>query len=202
MTVSQAKFQLPKSPLIGLRLNPKYKHWWISIFMTILIATPMAFIMALIVFGTTDLAHHFLLNLAAAGPVAFFAAHFGFNGMKIGKVTLLPGIGPFAEKVMKYDFGLAMRTQSMKQMLSSKKFWGFGLIVDSLLCIEIAVLVSFIKVPWLALNFSTGWGMAWLVAFGQSYALALIIALIGIIITIWLLKVWMWKPKPKPIIEE
>ena len=44
----------------------------------------------------------------------------------------------------------------MKQMLSSRKFWDFGLIVDSLLCIEIAVLVSLIKVPWLAMNFSTG----------------------------------------------
>ena len=105
------------------------------------------------------------------------------------------------KKVMKFDFGLAMRTQTMKQMLSSWKFWGFGLIVDVLLCIEIAVPVSFIKVPWLALNFSTGWGMAWLVAFGQSYALAFGIALVGIILTIWLLKVWMWKPNMPPTQE-
>ena len=202
MTVSQAKFQLPKSPLIGFRLNPKYKHWWISLIMTILIATPMALIMALIVYGTESLGYHFLLNLAAAGPVAFFAAHFGYNGIKIGKITLLPGIGPFGEKVAKYDFGLAMRTQTMKEMISSKKFWIFGLVVDALLCIEIAVIVSFIKVPWLAMNFSSGWGMAWLVSFGQAYALALIIALIGIILTIWLLKVWMWTPTPKPANEE
>ena len=193
MTVTQARFRLPRSPFIGFRLNPKYRSWWISILMTILIAVPMSLVMALIVFGPADLAKHFALNLVAAGPVAFFAAHFGFNGIKIRNVPLLPGIGPFAEKVMKYDFGLAMRTQPMKKLLTSGKFWGFGLIVDALLCIEIAILVSFIKVPWLAMHFAPGWGKAWLIAFGQSYALAFGIALVGIIVTVWLLKIWMWK---------
>ena len=198
MTVTQAKIGLPKSPFIGFRLNPIYRHWWISIFMTILIAIPMSLIMAIIVFGTDHLASHFALNLIAAGPVAFLSAHFGYNGLKIGKITIIPGIGPFAQKVMKYDFPMAMRTQTMKQMLKSAKFWGFGLIVDALLCVEIAVLVSFIKVPWLAMHFAPGWGMAWLIAFGQSYALAFGIALVGIILTIWLIKVWMWKPNMPP----
>ncbi len=202
MTVTQAKFGLPKSPFIGFRLNPKYRHWWISIFMTVLIAIPMSLIMAIIVFGTENLASHFALNLIAAGPVAFLAAHFGYNGIKIGKVTVLPGIGPFAQKVMKFDFSMAMRTQPMKKLLVSGKFWGFGLIVDALLCIEIALPVSFIKVPWLAMHFAPGWGTAWMIAFAQSYALAFGIALLGIILTIWLLKVWMWKPNVIPPTQE
>ena len=202
MVVTQARFELPKAPLIGGRLNPKYRHWWISIFMTLLIAIPMALIMAIIVYGTENLALNFAKNLAAAGPVAFFAAHFGYNGIKIRGKTVLPGIGPFAQKVMKYDFPLAMRTQTMKKMLSSGKFWGFGLIVDALLCIEIAILVSFIKVPLLAMMFAPGWFSAWMIAFAQSYALAFGIALVGIILTIWLLKIWMWKPSgPPPSVE-
>lgn len=195
MTVSQARFELPKSPFIGIRLNPKYRHWWISIIMTVLIAVPMSLIMAIIVYGTEHLASNFAMNLIAAGPVAFFAAHFGFNGIKIGKITVLPGIGPFAQKVMKYDFPMAMRTQPMKKLLSTGKFWGFGLIVDALLCVEIAILVSLIKVPWLAMHFAPGWGTAWMIAFAQSYALAFGIALVGIIGTIWLLKIWMWNPQ-------
>ncbi|MHA1198565.1 MAG: hypothetical protein ACTSQF_04350 [Candidatus Heimdallarchaeaceae archaeon] len=198
MVVTQARFELPKSPFIGGRLNPKYRHWWISIFMTLLIAIPMALIMAIIVYGTENLGYNFLLNLAAAGPVAFFAAHFGYNGLKIGRFTIIPGIGPFAQKVMKYDFPMAMRTQPMRKMLSSGKFWGFGLIVDSLLCVEIAVLVSFIKVPWLAMKFAPGWFGKWMIALAQSYALAFGIALVGIIGTIWLLKIWMWKPTDAP----
>ena len=198
MTVTQARFKLPRSPFIGFRLNPKYKSWWISIIMTVLIAVPMSVIMALIVYGPVDLAKHFALNLVAAGPVAFFAAHFGYNGIKIGKVTLLPGIGPFAEKVAKYDFGLAMRSQPMKKMLITGRFWIFGLVVDALLCVEIAIIVSFIKVPWLAMHFAPGWGKAWMIAFGQAYALAFGIALVGILLTIWLLKIWMWKPSGPP----
>ena len=45
MTVSQARFRLPRSPFIGFRLNPKYRSWWISILMTILIAVPMSLVM-------------------------------------------------------------------------------------------------------------------------------------------------------------
>ena len=201
MTVTQGRMPLPSTPLIGFRLNPKYRHWWISILMTILIAIPMALIMAIIVFGTENLGHNFLMNLVAAGPVAFLSAHFGYNGIKIKNRTVLPGIGPFAQKIMKYDFPLAMRSQTMKQMLSSKKFWGFGLIVDALLCIEIALPVSFIKVPWLAMHFAPGWPGAWVIAFAQSYVLAFGIALVGIILTIWLLKVWMWKPTLPPLVE-
>jgi hypothetical protein len=163
--------------------------------MTILIAVPMSLVMAIIVFGIDHLASHFALNLIAAGPVAFFAAHFGYNGVKIGKVTILPGIGPFAQKVAKYDFPMEMRTKPMKKILSTGRFWVFGLIVDALLCIEIAILVSLIKVPWLAMHFAQGWGVAWMIAFAQSYALAFGIALVGIIATIWLLKVWMWNPQ-------
>ena len=87
---------------------------------------------------------------------------------------------------------------TMRQLLTNKKFWQFGLLVDALICVEIALLVSFIKVPRLAMNFAPGWPMAWIGAFFQSYVLAFVIALIGIIITIWLLKVWMIKPQGPP----
>ena len=193
MTVTQTRLGLPDSPLIGFRLNPKYRHWWISIFMTILIAVPMSLIMAVIVYGTENLGINFLSNLLASGPVAFLVAHFGYNGVK-GRF----GIGPFAQDVAKFDFPLAMRTMSMKEMLTNPRFWSYGLIVDALLVVEIAIPVSFIKVPWLALNFAPGWVNAWIPALGKTYVLAFVIALAGIILTIWLLKVWMWKPQRPP----
>ncbi|NPD88988.1 MAG: hypothetical protein HGN29_09690 [Asgard group archaeon] len=108
---------------------------------------------------------------------------------------MLPEICPFAQSVMKCDFPMALRTQPMKKLLSTGKFWGFGLIVDALLCVEIAILVSLIKVPWLAMHFAPGWESAWLVAFAQSYALAFGLVLVGIIAAIWLLKIWMWNPQ-------
>ena len=161
--------------------------------MTIFIAVPMSFFMAIIVYGTENLGINFLSNLLASGPVAFLVAHFGYNGVK-GRF----GIGPFAQNVAKFDFPQAMRSMSMKDMLTNPRFWAYGLIVDALLVVEIAVPVSFIKVPWLALNFAPGWVDAWIPALGKTYVLAFVIALVGIILTIKLLKVWMWRPQGPP----
>jgi len=144
----------------------------------------MSVIMALIVYGSENLALNFAKNLAVSVPVAFVAAYVFYGYM----------IGPLAEKVVKYDFQHEMRTKTLGQMLTDKKFWFYGLFVDLLICIFIALPVSFVKVPWLAMNFSTGWFVGWMNAFWQSYLLAFGLAIIGIIITIQLLKWWLWKP--------
>lgn len=181
--------QLPKRPFIGWKLNP-HPAWvsiWVCLILTILIATPMSLIMALIVYGSANLALNFAMNLAVSAPVAFVAAYIFYGYL----------IGPFAERVVKYDFQHEMRTKTLGQMMKDKKFWAYGLLVDVLICIFIALPVSFVKVPWLAMSFAEGWGVAWMKAFGQSYALAFVLALVGIIITIQLLKWMLWKP-PMP----
>ncbi|MCE7746400.1 MAG: hypothetical protein GPJ52_14830 [Candidatus Heimdallarchaeota archaeon] len=181
--------QLPKRPFIGWKLNPR-PTWvaiWICLILTILIATPMSVIMALIVYGSANLARNFGMNLAVSAPVAFVAAYVFYGYL----------IGPFAEWAVKYDFKHEMRTKTLGQMLKDKKFWAYGLLVDFLICIFIALPVSFVKVPWLAMNFVGPWGIAWMTAFWQSYLLAFGLALVGIIITIQLLKWWLWKP-PRP----
>jgi len=181
--------QLPKRPLIGWKLNPR-KQWvaiWVCLILTILIATPMSVIMALIVYGSANLARNFGMNLAVSAPVAFVAAYIFYGYM----------IGPLAERIVKYNFQHEMRTKTLGQMLKDKKFWAYGLLVDVLICIFIALPVSFVKVPWLAMNFAGQWGIAWMKAFGQSYALAFVLAIVGIIITIQLLKWMLWKP-PMP----
>ncbi|NHJ32186.1 MAG: hypothetical protein FK732_04935 [Asgard group archaeon] len=181
--------QLPKRPFIGWRLNPRpiWVAIWICLILTILIATPMSVIMALIVYGSANLAKNFGMNLAVSAPVAFVAAYVFYGYL----------IGPFAEWAVKYDFKHEMRTKTLGQMLKDKKFWAYGLLVDVLICIFIALPVSFVKVPWLAMNFAEGWGIAWMDAFWKSYLLAFGLALVGIIITIQLLKWWLWKP-PMP----
>jgi len=181
--------QLPKRPFIGWKLNPR-KQWvaiWVCLILTILIATPMSVIMALIVYGSANLARNFGMNLAVSAPVAFVAAYIFYGYM----------IGPLAERIVKYNFQHEMRTKTLGQMLKDKKFWAYGLLVDVLICIFIALPVSFVKVPWLAMNFAGPWGIAWMKAFGQSYALAFVLAIVGIIITIQLLKWMLWKP-PMP----
>lgn len=182
----QQKPQLPKRPFIKWKLNP-HPQWvkiWVCLILTILIATPMSVIMALIVYGSEQLARNFALNLAVSAPVAFIAAYVFYGYL----------IGPLAEKVVKYDFQHEMRTKTLGQMLTDKKFWFYGLFVDFLICIFIAFPVSFVKVPWLAMNFAEGWFVAWMDAFWKSYLLAFGLAIIGIIITIQILKWWLWKP--------
>ncbi|NHJ49384.1 MAG: hypothetical protein FK733_16460 [Asgard group archaeon] len=183
----QEKPQLPKRPFIKWKLNP-HPQWvkiWVCLILTILIATPMSLIMALIVYGSADLALNFAKNLAVSAPVAFVAAYFFYGYL----------IGPLAEKVVKYNFQNEMRTKTLGQMLSDKKFWAYGLLVDFLICIFIALPVSFVKVPWLAMNFVGPWGIAWMDAFWKSYLLAFGLAIVGIIITIQILKWWLWKPQ-------
>ena len=181
--------QLPKRPFIGWRLNPRpgWVSIWVCLILTILIATPMSVIMALIVYGSENLARNFGLNLAVSAPVAFVAAYFFYGYL----------IGPFAEWVTKYDFQHEMRTKSLWQMMKDKTFWFYGLLVDFLICIFIALPVSFVKVPWLYMKFSGSWGIAWMDAFWKSYLLAFGLALVGILITIQLLKWLLWKP-PMP----
>lgn len=183
---TQQKPQLPKRPFIQWKLNP-HPQWvkiWVCLILTILIATPMSVIMALIVYGPVDVALNFAKNLAVSAPVAFVAAYVFYGFL----------IGPLAEKVVKYDFAHEMRTKTLGQMLADKKFWFYGLFVDFLICIFIALPVSFVKVPWLAMNFAEGWAIEWMSAFWKSYLLALVLAIFGIIITIQLLKWWLWKP--------
>jgi len=183
---TQQKPQLPKRPFIKWKLNP-HPQWvkiWVCLILTILIATPMSVIMALIVYGSENLALNFAMNLAVSVPVAFVAAYVFYGYL----------IGPLAEKVVKYDFQHEMRTKTLGQMLKDKKFWFYGLFVDVLICIFIALPVSFVKVPWLAMNFAPGWGLGWMEAFWKSYLLAFGLAIIGIIITIQLLKWFLWKP--------
>ena len=181
--------QLPKRPFIGWKLNPR-KQWvpiWVCLSLTILIAIPMSLILALIFTKTTDLALNFAKNLYVSAPIAFVSAYVFYTYM----------IGPFAEWVVKYDFQHEMRTKTLGQMLKDKNFWFYGLLVDVLICIFIALPVAFVKVAWIGMHFQGPWGIEWMKAFGIAYALAVGLALIGIIITIQLLKWWLWKP-PMP----
>lgn len=82
--------------------------------------------------------------------------------------------------------------------MSSKKFWFFGILVDLLLCVFIAPPVAFVKVPWLAMNFAPGWFQAWMIATAQSYALAVGIAFLAILLTIAIIKKITWKPPEPP----
>ncbi|MBK5113343.1 MAG: hypothetical protein KGD59_02375 [Candidatus Heimdallarchaeota archaeon] len=178
--------QLPKRPFIRGKLNPR-KQWvpiWVCLLLTILIATPMSLILALIFTGTTELALNFGWNLAVSAPIAFVSAYVFYTYM----------IGPLAERVVKYDFQHEMRTKTLGQMLKDGKFWLYGLFVDFLICIFIALPVAFVKVAWIGMNFQGPWGIEWMKAFGLAYALAVGLALIGIIITIQILKWWLWKP--------
>ena len=181
--------QLPKRPFIGWKLNPR-KQWvpiWVCLSLTILIAIPMSLILALIFTKTTDLALNFAKNLYVSAPIAFVSAYVFYTYM----------IGPFAEWVVKYDFQHEMRTKTLGQMLKDKNFWFYGLLVDVLICIFIALPVAFVKVAWIGMHFQGPWGIEWMKAFGIAYALAVGLALIGIIITIQLLKWMLWKP-PMP----
>jgi len=181
--------QLPKRPFIGWKLNPR-KQWvpiWVCLSLTILIAIPMSLILALIFTKTTDLALEFAKNLYVSAPIAFVSAYVFYTYM----------IGPFAEWVVKYDFQHEMRTKTLGQMLKDKNFWFYGLLVDFLICIFIALPVAFVKVAWIGMHFQGPWGIEWMKAFGIAYALAVGLALIGIIITIQLLKWVLWKP-PMP----
>ena len=181
--------QLPKRPFIGWKLNPR-KQWvpiWVCLSLTILIAIPMSLILALIFTKTTDLALNFAKNLYVSAPIAFVSAYVFYTYM----------IGPFAEWVVKYDFQHEMRTKTLGQMLKDKNFWFYGLLVDVLICIFIALPVAFVKVAWIGMHFQGPWGIEWMKAFGIAYALAVGLALIGIIITIQLLKWVLWKP-PMP----
>lgn len=178
--------QLPKRPFIRGKLNPR-KQWvpiWVCLLLTILIAIPMSLILALIFTGTTELALNFAMNLAVSAPIAFVSAYVFYTYL----------IGPFAEWAVKYDFQHEMRTKTLGQMLKDGRFWLYGLLVDVLICIFIALPVAFVKVAWIGMHFQGPWGIEWMKAFGLAYALAVGLALIGIIITIQILKWWLWKP--------
>ena len=181
--------QLPKRPFIRWKLNPR-KQWvpiWVCLLLTILIAIPMSLILALIFTGSTDLALNFAENLYVSAPIAFVSAYVFYTYL----------IGPVAERIVKYDFQHEMRTKTLGQMLKDKKFWAYGLLVDVLICIFIALPVAFVKVAWIGMHFQGPWVIEWMKAFGLAYALAVGLALIGIIITIQILKWWLWKP-PRP----
>ena len=177
---------LPKRPFIRGKLNPR-KQWvpiWVCLLLTILIAIPMSLILALIFTGTTELALNFAENLYVSAPIAFVSAYVFYTYL----------IGPFAEWAVKYDFQHEMRTKTLGQMLKDGRFWLYGLLVDVLICIFIALPVAFVKVAWIGMEFQGPWGIEWMKAFGIAYALAVGLALIGIIITIQILKWWLWKP--------
>lgn len=193
-----SKQQLPKSLFLkeqvpptagGMtdKLNPRHRALGMSVQMSIYISLPMAIIMAVALYPDQILLK-FLQNVGIVMPIAFCVGFFSFN-----EFGPWPGLAKIAGRMSGYDFiGRSRKGEPISKMVKSPRFWAFFFIADTWMCALIGGIRAFLTVALDGLQ--PGWFVRWLQIYAMAFAIAFVIAGIGIFIALWVMSKWMWNP--------